>query len=209
MNAQQRRAKMMARQMAGITDPRVLAAIGRVPRHCFVPADLAEAAYDDRPLPIGRGQTISQPFMVAWMTQALEVIPGERVLEVGTGSGYQTAVLCELGARVCTVERIEDFSQQARRRLRGRDVHFHVGDGTLGVPEEAPFDAIIVTAGSPSVPPSLTAQLRPDGGRMVIPVGNGKHQELLKVRPDGVERLGGCRFVRLIGREGWADHEAN
>lgn len=200
---------MIARQMIGITDPRVLEAIGRVPRHRFVPAAYVEDAYADRPLPIGRGQTISQPYMVALMTQALELNPGERVLEIGTGSGYQTAVLCELGARVCTVERIEDLSMQARERLRGWDVHFHVGDGTLGIPEEAPFDAILVTAGSPGVPRSLAAQLRPRVGRMIIPVGGSDHQELLKVRREGAERLGGCTFVRLIGREGWGDHEAN
>lgn len=212
MNFDHRRARMVADQLGGIADVRVRAAMGRVPRHDFVPPGLAVAAYEDRPLPVGYGQTISQPYMVALMTQALQLRPGERVLEVGTGTGYQTAVLGELGVRICTIERIADLAHAARGRLAGLDVHFHIGDGSVGVPDEAPFDAILVAAGAPSIPLSLVDQLRADGGRMVIPVGPAGRQDLLRVRRDGIaaraESLGACIFVRLVGVEGWS-HEAN
>jgi protein-L-isoaspartate(D-aspartate) O-methyltransferase len=205
-----RRERMVAEQMDGIRDARVLEALRRVPRDWFVPQGQRDAAFDDRPLPIGYGQTISQPFMVAAMTQALQLRAGDRVLEIGTGSGYQTAILCALGARVCTVERIADLSYAARQRLEslGYSVHAHIADGSLGVPEEAPFDAILVTAGAPAVPASLLRQMRPDGGRMVIPVGRPGEQDLLHLRLDaGVcarTRLFACSFVKLVGREGHA-----
>lgn len=203
-----RRARMVADQLGEIADPRVRAAMARVPRHEFVPAGLARAAYDDRPLPVGHGQTISQPLIVAMMTEALDLSPGDRILEVGTGTGYQTAVLSEMGARICTIERIADLADSARERLAGRDVHFHVGDGSVGVPEEAPFDAILVAAGAPSIPLSLVDQLRAEGGRMVIPVGPVGAQDLLLIRRDGVtawtRSLCACTFVRLVGREGWS-----
>ncbi len=205
------RAAMVEAQIRrrGIGDPRVLAALARVPRHEFVPENLRAMAYDDTPLPIGGGQTISQPYMVALMTEALGLQGGEKVLEVGTGSGYQAAVLAELGCHVISVERDPDLAEQAARRLErlGYDVRVVVGDGTLGVPEEAPFQAILVTAGAPRVPPSLEAQLHPEGGVLVIPVGDRGVQELLRLTRWGGrvlrEGLGGCRFVPLVGKEGW------
>ncbi len=205
------RAAMVEAQIRrrGIRDPRVLDALARVPRHEFVPANLRAMAYDDTPLPIGGGQTISQPYMVALMTEALGLRGGEKVLEVGTGSGYQAAVLAELGCRVISVERDPELAEQAARRLDrlGYDVQVVVGDGTLGVPEEAPFQAILVTAGAPRVPPSLEAQLDPQGGVLVIPVGDRGVQELLRLTRRGNrvlrEDLGGCRFVPLVGKEGW------
>ena len=196
----------------GIRDPLVLEAFLRVPRHEFVPRNLRSMAYDDTPLPIGRGQTISQPFMVALMTEALGIRGGEKVLEVGTGSGYQAAILAEMGCEVHTVEREPDLAREAVERLARlgyRGVKVHVGDGTLGLPEEAPFQAILVTAGGPRVPGSLKEQLDPAGGVLVIPVGERGYQELLRVTRRGnrfsTENLGGCRFVPLIGEEGWRD----
>ncbi len=193
----------------GIVDERVLAAMARVPRHLFVPPHLVPYAYEDMPLPIGQGQTVSQPYIVALSTEALELKPTDRVLEVGTGSGYQTAILAELAGTVYTVERLEPLSLEAQERLAHlgyRNVRFRVGDGTKGWPEEAPFDAILVTAGAPHIPPSLAKQLR-EGGRMVIPVGDRHQQELLAVRKQGgqlVQRvLCPCTFVPLIGEEGW------
>ena len=209
----ERREEMVARQLAdrGIHDPDVLSAFQAVPRERFVPPTQRTRAYDDCPLPIGHEQTISQPYMVALMTQALQVRPGQRVLEIGSGSGYQTAVLAAMGARVYTVERIEELSRTAREALQGlgyTEIAYRVGDGTLGWEAEAPFDRIIVTAGSPETPPSLVAQLA-DGGRMVIPVGAGSHQECLLVTREGddthTRSFCPCRFVRLIGREGWSE----
>jgi protein-L-isoaspartate(D-aspartate) O-methyltransferase len=193
----------------GIDDPRLLAAFDAVPRHRFLrPADI-EQSYEDHAVSIGLGQTISQPYIVALMTQALRLIGPERVLEVGTGSGYQTAILAELSAEVHTIERIPRLSEQARARLDQlgvTNVHYHVGDGTLGVPEEAPFDGIIVTASAPAIPPSLKSQLG-DRGRLVMPVGGrgGQSLILLERKGDGFKRtdLTGCVFVRLIGAEGW------
>ncbi len=193
----------------GIHDARVLAALARVPRHAFVPPHLLPHAYEDRPLPIGHGQTISQPYIVALSTEALALRPLDRALEIGTGSGYQTAILAELAGEVYTVERVPELAASAEERLRTlgyTNVRFRVGDGTLGWPEEAPFDAILVTAAAPRVPNPLLAQLAP-GGRMVIPVGGRVSQELVLVRRDGdrwvQRRLCPCTFVPLIGEEGW------
>ncbi len=188
-----------------ITDPDVLAAIERVPRHRFVPDHLQDMAYEDRPLPIGQGQTISQPFVVALMTQALELTPESRVLEIGTGSGYQTAILAELAGEVYTVEVRPELQERAKRILTDlgyTNIHFRVGDGWLGWPEEAPFDAIIVTAAASEWPQALIKQLAEDG-RMVIPVGEQDwNQNLwLLTRIDGnliKESLGPVRFVPLI-----------
>lgn len=193
----------------GIGQPRVLDAMRTVPRHLFVDDALADSAYGDYPLPIGEGQTISQPFMVAFMTEALELTGPEKVLEVGTGSGYQTAVLSMLADRVFSIERKPRLAQRARRildELQCTNVVIRIGDGTLGLPEEAPFDAIIVTAASPSIPPAYTEQLA-EGGRLVIPVGEEFVQTLMRIRKENgrlvEEDLGACRFVKLIGRYGW------
>ena len=203
---------MIERQLRrrGIREPRVLDAMLAVPRHAFVPASRLSDAYRDEPLPIGEGQTISQPFMVASMTQALELSPSERALEVGTGSGYQTAVLSQLAREVHTIETRQALSDSAREilgRLGYRNVHFHVGDGTLGWPDAAPYDAILVTAAAPLVPPPLLEQLA-EGGRMILPLGSDEAQDLTCVRRRvgkiSTERLYQCRFVRLIGRYGWS-----
>lgn len=205
------REKMVRRDIAarGITDERVLEAFRRVPRERFVwDVDMANA-YADHPLRIGEGQTISQPYMVALMTDALGIEGPEKVLEIGTGSGYQTAILAELASEVCTVERIAALSEKAQATLADRgyaNVRYRVGDGTLGWPEEAPFDRVIVTAGAPRVPEPLKLQLA-DGGRLVIPVGGGHGQDLFIVTREGedfrTEKGTGCIFVKLIGEEGW------
>jgi protein-L-isoaspartate(D-aspartate) O-methyltransferase len=183
----EKRLLMVAQQLKArdITDPRVLAAMGKVPRHRFVPDNLRSLAYEDHPLPIGSGQTISQPYIVALMTQWAEVKPEDKVLEVGTGSGYQAAVLAELSDRVFSIELLPDLAEAARTHLRdlgyGR-VQVRSGDGYQGWPEDAPFDAILVTASAPEVPPALKQQLK-EGGRLVIPVGPpGSVQELLLLR---------------------------
>jgi protein-L-isoaspartate(D-aspartate) O-methyltransferase len=194
----------------GVTHPGVLAALRTVPREQFVPAHLADAAYEDRALPIGSDQTISQPYMVALMTQALNLTSSSRVLEVGTGSGYQAAVLSRLAARVTTIERRPELAEQARSRLAALgcdNVRVVVGDGTAGYPEDAPYDAILVTAGSPQVPEPLTAQLA-DGGRLVIPVGTAREQDLITIERSGdrLTQTSGerCIFVPLVGRFGWS-----
>jgi len=210
---QQLRDKMVREQLIprGIDDPGLLAVMGRVPRHEFVDQALAQSAYKDHPLPIGQGQTISQPYIVAMMSQALALTGRENVLEIGTGCGYQTAVLANLAARVCTVERLRSLSMAARRRLSGMglvNILYRVGDGTLGWPEQAPFDAIIVTAAGPEIPASLLAQLA-EGGRMVIPVGRRNVQSLTvaeKRQGQVVTRnIESVRFVSLVGKEGWGD----
>ena len=193
----------------GIVDERVLEAMARVPRELFVPDRLRDRAYDDVALPIGGGQTISQPFMVARICEVLALHGSERVLDVGTGSGYQAAVLAELAAEVHTIERLDSLAGHAREALASAGyggVHVHVGDGSLGLPAHAPFRAIAVAAAAPDVPASLYAQLEP-GGRLVIPVGSRAGQELqLVVRsPEGpaVLRSVACRFVPLVGAEGF------
>jgi protein-L-isoaspartate(D-aspartate) O-methyltransferase len=207
------RGRMVDTQLAlrGISDPRVLAAMRRVPRHRFVPESLWDQAYNDYPLPIGEEQTISQPYIVALMTEALELKGPERVLEVGTGSGYQAAILAELVARVFTIDRLPNLAEQAQKIfqvLGYKNIQLRVGDGTLGWPEESPFDAILVTAGAPQVPRPLVEQLAADG-RLVIPVGDRFSQTLTLVRKTAsglkYEYHGGCRFVRLIGQHGWRD----
>ncbi len=195
----------------GISDPAVLAAMRDVPRQEFVPADLRGYAYDDGPLPIGDGQTISQPYMVAYMTEALELSPGDRVLEIGTGSGYAAAVLSRIVTEVHTVERIAGLAAAARERLHRlfyTNILIHVGDGSLGLPEHAPYDAIVVTAGAPEIPHPLMEQLA-IGGRLVVPVGhNLTFQTLIRVRRVGRddyrrESLMAVMFVPLIGAAGW------
>jgi protein-L-isoaspartate(D-aspartate) O-methyltransferase len=194
----------------GITDPEVLAAFAKVPRHLFVPLGERAFAYADGPLPIGHGQTISQPYMVAAMTEALGLTGAERVLEVGTGSGYQCAILAELAREVVTVERVPELSARAGEALRelGYDnVTLVVGDGTLGAPEHAPFDAVIVTAGAPAAPGPLLAQLA-EGGRLVIPEGDRGLQTLMRYTKRGgrteARELMPCVFVPLIGVHGWS-----
>ena len=193
----------------GISDPNALAALRKVPRHLFVSEALMDQAYGDYPLPIGEQQTISQPYIVAEMTQALAIGPDDRVLEIGTGSGYQAAILAEIAFRVYSVERIYSLYLKARQlfdRLRYHNIITRYSDGTSGWKDESPFDAIIVTAGAPSIPDTLVNQLAP-GGRMVIPVGNQYAQELIKLIKDdnGIHQsnLGGCRFVKLVGEKGW------
>ncbi len=192
----------------GITDERVLAAMGKVERHLFVPEPFTGRAYEDTALPIGRGQTISQPYTVAFMTQALSVREGDKVLEVGTGSGYQAAILCEMGTHVFSIERDLELLASARKLLDklGYRVAAKGGDGTVGWKEFSPFDAIIVTAGAPDIPRPLIAQLA-DGGRLVIPVGDMEIQTLVicKRSADKVDRreVEGFKFVPLIGKMGW------
>jgi protein-L-isoaspartate(D-aspartate) O-methyltransferase len=197
-----------------VVDERVLAAMRSIPRHLFVPPGSRGSAYDDHPVPIGHGQTISQPYMVALMTQALELRSGERALEIGTGSGYQTAVLAELCAAVFSVERIPELAEQAARilcQLGYDNVELRTADGSVGWPERGPFDRILVTAAAPSLPAPLVDQLA-DNGVMVLPVGDWKRtQELVIARRTAgvvsVERGVGCRFVPLIGRAGFPDGE--
>lgn len=205
------RRAMVAHQIEGrgVRAPLVLAAMRKVPREEFVPPDLRQHAYDDGPVSIGAGQTISQPFIVGYMLEAMELRPADRVLEIGTGSGYSAALLAEIVAEVHTVERIAALADAARERLRRQgytNVHVHCGDGTLGHAAAAPYDAIVVTAGGPKVPESLRHQLAP-GGRLVMPVGPFDAQELVRVRAlpggDVHEALTGVRFVPLIGDEGW------
>jgi protein-L-isoaspartate(D-aspartate) O-methyltransferase len=210
---QQRRERMVNTQIAsrGIRDQRVLSAMLAVPRHRFVPGHVIGSAYRDSPLPIGDGQTISQPYIVALMTELLQLAGGDKVLEIGTGSGYQAAILGQIAAKVITVERIANLAQEASRTLTelGYDnIHIKVGDGTVGWPAELPYDAIIVTAAAPSLSEPLVQQLA-DGGRLVAPIGPRYTQTLVRVRRTGdqfhTESLIGVAFVPLIGEHGWQD----
>ena len=205
------RQRMVTEQLLrrGITDPHVLRLMGIVPRHLFLEEALWGRAYGDYPLPIGEKQTISQPFMVALMTQALELRHHERVLEIGTGSGYQTAILAELAAKVYSIERVTALATQARQRLESLgyyNVLVRVGDGSVGWKEMAPFDAIVVTAGTPQVPPRLVEQLG-EKARIVLPVGQAEGQVLKKGKKEGQHvrwaDLGNCVFVKLVGEQGW------
>jgi protein-L-isoaspartate(D-aspartate) O-methyltransferase len=203
------RAKLIKSLDAEIKDKRVLSVMSRVPRELFVPRERRDMAYQDGPLPIGYEQTISQPFIIALMTEALEIKGDDKVLEVGTGSGYQTAILAGLAARVITVERVAALAETARGVLDnlGYDnIEFQLAEETLGWQYEAPYDAIMVTAGAPRIPDDLVAQLA-IGGRMVIPVGSRYSQELCKLVKERdknrVINLGGCRFVSLIGKNAW------
>jgi len=207
------RERMVAQQIQvrGVYDPRVLAAMRKVPRHLFIPRHLWDQAYNDYPLPIGEDQTISQPYIVALMTEILEIKATDRVLEIGTGSGYQAAILAELAAAVFSIDRVGSLAYQAEAVLKSlgyQNIKIRVGDGTLGWPEEMPFEGIIVTAGAPKVPRPLAEQLAL-GGRLVIPVGDRWSQTLTCVRQtkEGLkfEYHGGCRFVRLIGAHGWEE----
>lgn len=208
----QRRVRSLIQELEGqgITDPRVLRAIEEVPREFFVPDELESQAYENFALGIGLGQTISQPYIVALMTQAAELTPGSRVLEIGTGSGYQGAILARLCTSVESIERLPELAELAARRWRQLGItnaRGHVGDGTLGWPEGAPYDAILVTANAPSAPPALLGQLAP-GGRLICPVGESDVQALMCYRKNGEDfpstQLCECRFVPLIGQQGWS-----
>jgi protein-L-isoaspartate(D-aspartate) O-methyltransferase len=211
MKYERLRKEMVKNQIEGrgISDPNVLEAMLKVPRHLFVSDALRDQAYGDFPLPIGEQQTISQPYIVAEMTQALKLTREDRVLEIGTGSGYQAAILAQIAFRVYTIERIHSLLVNARKlfdKLGYYNIVTRYSDGTTGWREEGPFDAVIVTAGAPEIPNTLVQQLAM-GGQMVIPVGNQYSQELIKVYRDqsGIKQtnLGGCRFVKLVGEYGW------
>ena len=199
----------------GVKDPRVIKAMKKVPRHLFVEEALQAQAYSDHPLPIGEKQTISQPYMVALMSEALELKGREKVLEIGGGSGYQTAILAELTLKVYSIERIRSLVIRSRKLLYEigyLNVEIKIGDGTSGWVEESPFEAIIVTAGAPHIPQPLLDQLAM-GGRLVIPVGDAYVQDLLRLTQteEGIKKedLGGCRFVKLIGNHGWQAEDPN
>ena len=205
------RAKLIEHLGTEIKDKRVLNTMTRVPRERFIPPSSQQLAYEDSPLPIGFDQTISQPFIIALMTEALELTGREKVLEIGTGSGYQAAILAELTRFVITVERLPALAESARRVLDSlgyKNIEINLAGKSLGWPQEAPYDAIIVTAGAPTVPTDLLAQLA-IGGRMVIPVGSRYLQELYKItrhqKKNKIENLGGCRFVSLIGKGAWEE----
>lgn len=207
------RRRMVADQIVrrGVNDDRVIRALSVVPRHRFVSEAMADSAYGDFPLPIGEGQTISQPYIIAVMSQALALTGQERVLEIGTGSGYQAAILAQLVHRVFTIERNQTLFMRTRRlfdQLQYHNIVTRYADGTQGWKEESPFDAIMVTAGGHGVPEPLKDQLA-EGGRLVMPVGGLVSQDLMVLRKNGntleEENLGGCRFVKLIGRHGWKE----
>ena len=207
------REKMVKNQLIprGITDQGVLKAMGKIHRHLFVEEALIGEAYNDHPLPIGHKQTISQPYIVALMTQALELTGKEKTLELGTGSGYQAAILAELSEKVYTIERIRPLMEKARKLLGDlgyNNILFKAFDGTSGWKEHEPYDAIMVTAGAPKIPETLPGQLA-DGGRIIIPIGDKYSQELIKVTRKKnrykEKNLGGCRFVDLIGEHGWKE----
>jgi protein-L-isoaspartate(D-aspartate) O-methyltransferase len=203
------RATLVGHLSSEINDRRVLEAMSRIPREQFVPAEVRHQAYEDKPLPIGFEQTISQPFIIALMTEALELKGNEKVLELGTGSGYQTAILAELSRMVISVERVPSLAETARETLEKlgyTNIEIHLAEETLGWKRGAPYDAIMVTAGAPRVPEELLNQLAL-GGRMIIPVGSRHIQELCKITKhknrNALKNLGGCRFVSLIGKDAW------
>jgi len=207
------RVEMIEKQVRrrGVTDPAVLAAMQAVPRHEFVAEEIRSNAYADAPLPIGGGQTISRPYIVAAMTAALHLRASDKVLEIGTGCGYQAAVLACLAKDVFTIERRPELASGACARLARlgySNAHVHCGDGTLGLPEFAPFDAILVAAAAPAIPRPLLAQLA-EGGRMILPLGGVEHQELQLIEKHGdafpTKMLEGCRFVPLVGYHGWQE----
>jgi len=209
MDFEAARAELIEQLSTEIKNKRVLAAMRAIPRELFIPPESRHLAYADKPLPIGYEQTISQPFIIALMTEALELTGREKVLEIGTGSGYQAAILAELAGKVITTERVKPLAKIARKlldKLGYKNIEVHPAEETLGWRREAPYDAIMVTAAAPKVPPELIAQLA-IGGRLVIPVGSRYVQELCKIRrgrkKNKVENLGGCRFVSLIGRGAW------
>ncbi len=202
-----RLAESIGRQ--GAFDPRILRAVEDIPRHFFLDSAFAEQAYEDKAFSIGEGQTISQPYTVVYQTQLLEVKPGDKVLEIGTGSGYQACVLAAIGAKVFSIERIAKLSEQAKIVIKhlGYQVKLYVGDGTLGLPKQAPFDKILVTAAAPETPAPLLHQLK-IGGSLVIPVGELDSQQMIRITRTGEEsfheeRFDKFRFVPLIGKEGW------
>ena len=206
--------RMIQQQLVdrGIDDPRVLAAIRNIPREFFFDADTRSQAHADRAAPIGHGQTISQPYMVALMTQRLDLQSGHRILEIGTGSGYQTAVLAQLSGVVYTMERLKPLLDGAFERLMSlgiRNIHLRFGDGTIGWPEAAPFDRILITAGAPEIPAKLLLSQLQDDGLAILPVGDIHEQMLVEIRRQGDtlrrSEICPCRFVKLIGQEGWAD----
>ncbi len=205
------RAELIKHLSTEIRDKRVLDAMARIPRECFVPPEEQPLAYEDRPLPIGFDQTISQPLIIAMMTEALELTSDDKVLELGTGSGYQAAILAELARQVVTTERVPPLAKGAKEvldRLGYTNIEVHLAEETLGWKRGAPYNAIIVTAGAPKVPDALLEQLA-IGGRLIIPVGSRCVQELYKVtkhkKRNVVQNLGGCRFVSLIGKDAWEE----
>jgi len=209
MDFEAARAELIEQLSTEIRDRRVLATMRNIPRELFVPPESRHLAYADKPLPIGHEQTISQPFIIALMTEALELKGKEKVLEIGTGSGYQAAILAELAQKVITTERVKPLAEIAEKllaRLGYTNIEVHVAEETLGWRREAPYDAIMVTAAAPKVPPELIAQLAM-GGRLVIPVGSRYVQELCKIsrgkKKNKTDNLGGCRFVSLIGKGAW------
>ena len=211
MNFEAARASLIEHLSTEIRDERVLAAMAKIPRELFVPSYQQHQAYEDKPLPIGFDQTISQPFIIALMTEALDLSGDEKVLEVGTGSGYQAAILAELARLVVTTERLPSLAKTAKALLDSlgyTNIEVHLAEETMGWQAQAPYDAIIVTAGAPRVPADLLAQLAV-GGRLVIPVGSRHVQELCKItrrrKKNVVQHLGGCRFVSLIGKDAWEE----
>ncbi len=211
MNFEAARAGLIKHLATEIRDERVLKAMSRVPRERFIPPEEQHLAYEDRPLPIGLDQTISQPYIIALMTESLGLTGKEKVLEIGSGRGYQTAILAELAQLVITVERLPALAKEARSLLGSlgyKNIEVHLAEPTLGWPAEAPYDAIIVTAGAPKIPDSLLEQLV-IGGRLVVPVGSRYEQELYKITKgrdkNVVQSLGGCRFVPLIGEDAWQE----